>query len=238
MAWTASRLMRFRRAETKKARQSGPAVSCLSGRSGVDGVAAGVVEENDALFPALAADEQAVPADVCVIQPHKLGNPQPAVKKQAQYTVVAFLIIPIHRGEQQPFRFLERKIAGEGLELFRRVEVRDGVVRELFRLDGVVFIEAPERRNLPRAARCVQAVLRRAALFVPDLVAGEEGEVVVNLAGRDGARKLEVDVVDGDVLELGAARDYSALYLDKAEKVAQVEEILVDRRARMPLIVS
>ena len=76
-----------------------------------------------------------------------------------------------------------------------------------------VWAGAPAWAYFPGAACSIQAVLRFTAVFILYFVTSEKCQIIVNFAQCDRADKIEVDVCNGDIVKLSAARHEPALNL-------------------------
>ena len=200
----------------------------------VDGGGGGVVEVDDALFVALADDAQMVCAQVGDIEAHDLGDPQPAVEKNAQNAVIPRAVAAVN-GLQQPLALRQAEIAGEGLGQLGGIQILHRVFLQQIGLDRQVLIKALDGRDLPRARGGADAVFRVAAALVLHPVPAQKRQVFIDLRQGDRADKVQVHVVDGDLLQLAGARNQTAVQLQKAEKGAQVKKILIYRVVGVPL---
>ena len=87
-------------------------------------------------------------------------------------------------GVQQGAGFLKRKVARQRLRGLRRVKTFDRVRLQLLGLNCKIFVKTAYRGDFPGSGRCHEPILRLAAALVFDLVAREEGQVLVDVAER------------------------------------------------------
>ena len=84
------------------------------------------IQVDDPHLVALAKNTQRIALDILQIQPDQFRDPQSAVEKQRQDTIVSLLIFPVHR-TQQLNAFFQRQILGKrlfqlgGIDIFDRI---------------------------------------------------------------------------------------------------------------------
>ena len=162
------------------------------------------------------------------VQTNQLRDAQTTVEKNTQDAVIAFLIFPIHNG-QQPLALFQCEIVGERLGDLRGVEVLHRVFLQQLCFHGQVFEKAADRGDLARTGAGAQTVFQLVRIRLLDAVARQIGQKTVNLRERYCAQKGYIDIRDGDLVKFRRARCEPAVELQKPQKHPQIEIILVDR---------
>ena len=111
------------------------------------------VEINDALFVSFSRDGQRteLSVDVVEVDPNELGKTHSAVEKECDDGEIAhsgFGVGVVFDAIQKREAFFQGKIFGESLLFFRRFDVCRGIVLEHHTLDGQIFKESLDGREL------------------------------------------------------------------------------------------
>ena len=162
------------------------------------------------------------------VQTNQLRDTQTTVEKNTQDAIIAFLIFPIHHG-QQPLALFQCEIVGERLGDLRGVEILHRVFLQQLRFYGQIFEKAADRRDLARTGVCAQTIFQLVRIRLLDAVARQIGQKAVDLRKRHCAQKGNIDIRDGDLVQFRRARCESAVEFQKSQEHPQIEIILVDR---------
>ena len=133
------------------------------------------------------------------VQTNQLRDAQTAVEKNTQDAIIAFLIFPIHNG-QQPLALFQCEIVGERLGDLRGVEILHWIFLQQLRFYGQIFEKAADRGDLARTGVCAQTVFQLVRIRLLDAVARQIGQKTVNLRECHCAQKGNIDIRDGDLV--------------------------------------
>ena len=189
---------------------------------------AGVVQVDCAFLVALAEHAHSIVLKVCQIEPDELGHAQAAVEEQRQDTVIPLSILPLH-GVQQTDAVLCRQINRQGFSDGRRFEVADRIDLEHMLFIGQIAEKGADRGHLARAGGAVQTVIGRSAVLLGRALARHVFQIVVDIRQGDIPQKIQINVVDRDLVERHIFWDQPLVALEHPEEQTQIQIIFMRR---------
>lgn len=136
---------------------------------------------------------------------------------------------------QEADTFFQIQVPGQRLLQMGRVQVLHGVFRDQLGLVGEVFVKRADGGHLAGPGGRGEPAVGVRAVGMDDPVPGQVVHIGIHVAEGDGADKLQIHVVNGDLVQRRIAGDAAFVQLEEAEKVPQVQKIFVHGPAGVAL---
>ena len=128
---------------------------------------------------------------------------------------------------QQAYTFFQIQVSGQRLFQMGRVQVLHGVFGDQLGLVGEVLIKGADGGHLTGPGGRGEPAVGVRTVGMDDPVPGQVVHIGVHVAEGDGADKLQIHVVNGDLVQRRIAGDAAFVQLEEAEKVPQIQKIFV-----------